>query len=64
MQYEFRQSSACSDGCGGACVEVAINLPGIVALRDSKTDTTVQFTPEEWGAFLAGVKAGEFDIAA
>lgn len=31
----WRKSSR-SDGNGGACVEVARNLPGIVAVRDSK----------------------------
>ena len=28
--------STCSNGNGGNCVEVARNLPGIVAVRDSK----------------------------
>lgn len=61
-QFEYRSSTRCSDGCGGCCVEVATNIPGVVALRDTKTGTTAQFTPAEWAAFTAGVKAGEFDI--
>jgi hypothetical protein len=45
------------------CVEVAANLVGIVAVRDSKDPhgPALAFTPGEWRAFAAGVKAGEFD---
>jgi len=53
-----------SGGNGGDCVEVAVNLPGIVAVRDSKDRTggTLVFTPAQWTAFLDGVRAGEFDL--
>ena len=49
----------------GACVEVASNLPGIIAVRDSKVKDgpTLVYTPKEWEAFIAGVKDGEFDLA-
>jgi hypothetical protein len=49
---------------GGNCVEVARNLPGIVAVRDSKDPhgPKLVFTPDEWCAFTAGVTAGEFDL--
>ncbi|WFE94252.1 DUF397 domain-containing protein [Micromonospora sp. WMMD987] len=30
------RKSTCSNGGGGACIEVAGNLPGVVAVRDSK----------------------------
>ncbi|AEV87265.1 hypothetical protein ACWT_6250 [Actinoplanes sp. SE50] len=52
-----------SGGNGGDCVEVAGNLPGIVALRDTKDPdgATLIFSREQWHAFLAGVRAGEFD---
>lgn len=38
----------------GACVEVAANLPGIVALRDSKhpTGPALIVTCHQWTAFL------------
>ncbi|MCG5214678.1 DUF397 domain-containing protein [Streptosporangium sp. KLBMP 9127] len=51
-----------SGGNGGECVEVARNLPGVVAVRDSKNPAgpVLQFTPGEWAAFLAGAKSGEF----
>ena len=53
-----------SGGNGGDCVEVAGNLPGIVAVRDTKDPDggTLIFTHAEWAAFLAGVRAGEFDL--
>lgn len=58
------RKSTRSDGNGGNCVEVARNLPGIVAVRDSKdrTGPALIFTPDGWSAFLDGVKTGEFDL--
>jgi hypothetical protein len=46
------------------CVEVARNLPKIVAVRDSKNQDgpALVFTPDEWAAFVGGVKDGEFDL--
>ena len=50
-----------STGNGGNCVEVASNLPGIVAVRDSKDHAgpALLFAPAAWDAFCAGVKSGE-----
>ncbi len=47
----------------GQCVEVATNLPGVVAVRDTKSRDggTLVFTDAEWAAFVAGAKDGEFD---
>jgi hypothetical protein len=61
---EWRKASK-SSGNGGACVEVARNLPGIVAVRDSKDPDgpKLAFSPEDWRAFTASVKAGRFDLA-
>jgi hypothetical protein len=62
-QLEFVKSSH-SDG-ERACVEVA-RIPGGlgVAVRDSKNpgEQPQVYTPEEWTAFLAGVRSGEFDL--
>ncbi|MFG1767804.1 DUF397 domain-containing protein [Micromonospora parva] len=39
---------------GGNCVEVAGNLPGLVAVRDSKDPTgpVLLFPPDAWRAFV------------
>lgn len=44
---------------GGNCVEVARNLPGAVAVRDSKDQDgpALIFTPADWDAFTAEVKS-------
>jgi hypothetical protein len=44
------------------CVEVARNLPGMVAVRDSKDPegAVLVFTVGEWREFVSGVKAGEY----
>jgi hypothetical protein len=47
----------------GNCVEVADLQGGQVGMRDSKdiTGPVLNFPPEEWRAFLSGVRNGEFD---
>ncbi|HEY1918696.1 MAG TPA: DUF397 domain-containing protein [Streptosporangiaceae bacterium] len=54
-----------SGGNGGNCVEVARDLRGTVAVRDSKDPEgpKLMFAPEDWRTFAAGVKAGVFDPA-
>ena len=58
---EFRVSSFCSLG---SCVEVGRTPEGAVLVRDTKdrAQQALTFTPDEWTAFVAGVKAGEFDF--
>lgn len=50
---------------GGAhdCVEVADNLPDIVAVRDSKDHRgpVLTFTDTEWTTFVDKVKNGKFN---
>jgi Domain of unknown function (DUF397) len=48
---------------GSTCVEIATNLPGVVAVRDSKDPDglALTFSAAEWRAFIQGAKAGEFD---
>lgn len=55
----WRKSSR-SSGNGGQCVEVADNIPGSVAVRDSKNPSgpVLLFTPEAWAAFVGDVKNG------
>ncbi|MDD7923940.1 DUF397 domain-containing protein [Actinomycetospora chibensis] len=54
----MRTSSFCSDG---SCVGVAIGSDE-VRVVDTKSEGVLSFTTREWAAFVAGVKAGEFDL--
>jgi hypothetical protein len=58
----WRKSSY--SGAVNDCVEVAGNLPGAVAVRDSKDrgGPALVFGSGEWGSFLAGVKDGNFNL--
>lgn len=57
---KWRRSSRCV--ANGACVEVA-PAGGLIAVRESKTrhGSALSYSREEFEAFVAGVKAGNFD---
>jgi hypothetical protein len=57
------RKSSYSDS-GGACVETAVLPDRRVAMRHSKQpgEAILLYTPAEWRAFVAGAKAGEFDL--
>jgi len=60
----WRKSSY--SGTDGNCVEVATNLPGMVAIRDSRDPDGAKLvvSPEEWRAFVARVRGdGEFGLS-
>lgn len=59
----WRKSSRSSDN-GGACVEVADNLPDVVGLRDSKDPAgpALIFPLDTWAAFIKDTRSGEFDL--
>jgi hypothetical protein len=59
----WRKSTYSGDN-GGGCVEVARNLPGVVAVRDSKDPDgpKLAFAPDQWRAFTTRIKAGELDL--
>lgn len=61
-QAAWRKATRSSSGNGG-CVEIANNLPDIVAIRDSKRpeDGAHVVEPTAFAAFLADVKAGRYD---
>ena len=52
----WRKSSYSNNG--GACVEVATNLPGLVAVRDSKDPSgpLLVFGAGSWQAFIRAMK--------
>jgi len=47
----------------GNCVEVARLPGGTIGVRNSRDSggPVLRFTPDEWHAFLGGVRNGEFD---
>ncbi|SCF10090.1 DUF397 domain-containing protein [Micromonospora chokoriensis] len=53
----WRKSTRSGDN-GGACVEVADNLAGVVAVRDSKDlrGPGLMFPPKAWSAFVSSIK--------
>ena len=55
---DWRKSTR-SNGSGGNCVEVARNLPGIVAVRDSKNPhgPALIVTRDDWASFLTRMRA-------
>jgi hypothetical protein len=54
-----RISSFCS---GGSCVGVELMPDGVSVVDTKASGPALRFTPDEWSAFVAGVKAGEFDL--
>lgn len=52
--YKWRKASR-SGSNGDACVEVATNVPGVVAVRDSKdpSGAVLAVSPAEWRGFVA-----------
>jgi Domain of unknown function (DUF397) len=56
------RKSSYSNGAGGACVEIADLDSGWRAVRDSKDPAgpALTFSPGEWTAFIAGVRASAF----
>ncbi|MGC5307679.1 DUF397 domain-containing protein [Micromonospora zamorensis] len=55
----WRKSTRSGDN-GGNCVEVADNLPGLVAVRDSKDPTgpALAFSRAAWSSFVRVTKPG------
>ena len=54
----------CGNPAGGeGGVEVAVNIPGIVAVRDGADPggPALTFTEEEWTVFTTAVRSGHYD---
>ena len=56
-QGAFRKSSRCGDS---ACVEVSVG-DKVLVRNSTSPNKVVAFTKEEWRAFVAGVRVGEFE---
>lgn len=60
-EMHWRRASHCENGA--TCVEVRRASGGGVNVRQSTVpDRVMWFSDTEWTAFIAGVRAGEFDI--
>ena len=59
---EWSKSSHSS--ANGQCIEVAQNLPGIVAIRDSKDPDgpKLLISPADWRSFVNDVKGREISL--
>jgi len=57
--------SSRSGGSGDNCVEVALNVPGLVAVRDSKEPDghRLTFAANDWHQFTSRLKSEPFDPA-
>jgi hypothetical protein len=62
-QADWRKAVASQNN--GGCVEVAPNLPGVIAIRDSKrpADGAHVVSTAAFAAFLADAQAGRYDVA-
>ncbi len=60
---DWRKATASQNN--GGCVEVAANLPGVIAIRDSKrpADGAHVVSKAAFAAFVADARAGRYDIA-
>jgi hypothetical protein len=58
---EWRKSSRSNDT--GHCVQIATNLPGVVAMRDSKNPDgpALVFPPAEWSSFISNLRSEASD---
>lgn len=60
---DWRKASS-SNGANGGCVEIAANLPGVIAIRDSKRPEGGAHVVgrNAFAAFLADARAGRYDL--
>ncbi|MCR8579258.1 MULTISPECIES: DUF397 domain-containing protein [Streptomyces] len=60
-EFRFRKSSY--SNAERECLEVATNIPGTVAIRDSKNPAgpILQLGPDTWTAFRSAVVTGRFE---
>ena len=58
LEWRWRKSSYSGNG-GGDCVEVARDLPGGIAVRDSKNPDgpVLIISRDEWASFIARIRS-------
>jgi hypothetical protein len=62
IKAQWRKSSY-SGNNGGQCVEVAVNLTGVVAVRDSKNPgPALVLPPAAFEALTEAIRAGQLDV--
>lgn len=59
MTYDWRRSTRCESS---GCVEVAFDAAVLVRDSTDPDGGVLAFSPEQWAAFVAGVRDGEFDL--
>lgn len=62
VEVAWVASSLC-EGQGNDCVQAAELPGGEIGVRNSRDSAgaVLRFTPDEWHAFIGGVRNGEFD---
>ncbi|MGW9067886.1 DUF397 domain-containing protein [Streptomyces yangpuensis] len=50
-----------SSNDGSSCFDVQFVEGGVQTRNSKRPEVVTDYTPEEWDAFIAGVKAGKFD---
>ena len=60
MKNDFFKSSF--SGVKHNCVEVCINEDEVLVRHSKEKDVVINFSPDEWKAFIAGVKNNEFEL--
>lgn len=63
LNGQWRKATASNNN--GACVEVRLAGEDQVQVRDSKAEgcgPILGFASDAWTGFLAGIRAGEFDL--
>lgn len=58
MTFKYRKSSRSGGSSDGSCVEIALNVPGVAAVRDSKDPDGphLEFRQDVFAGFVARVK--------
>lgn len=64
LSHAIWRKSSYSSSTGQNCVQVATNLPGMVAIRDSKDPDGPRLivSASEWRKFAAGIREGQFRL--